>query len=1030
VTDTPADHALFGEHRFFTLPAGADFLGELSRSVIEVSGARKHPEALSDVLIFVPNRRSARALAGRLFEELGGGAFLPPDIRPLGDAGDNDPALLGELAEVDVRPPMPNGARLGALTRLVQQWHDAREEEITLNSAVSVAQQLAKLLDQAALAGDVEFSKLETLLSESDLAQHWQVSVDFLTIVTQMWPNLLEENGFSATAEQDRLAAEAMCARWRRDPPQSPVFVVGSTGSLPSTRMLMAGAAALPRGAVLFPGLDTENDAATWQAILGTPSHPQHAFAETLNLLNVPFETVTLWPGFEPDEARKPRRQLIQESLAPADATADWVNRLEGRAAPLSRRDMVEQGLDGLSLIEAETEAEEADAIALLMRESLEREGETAALITPDAGLARRVAALMARWGVDVPPSAGTPLLRTPSGSFLLRVLDFVLDSGDPVALASLLKHEKCMVQDAEELRVSLSLLERGLLRGLRRWTDLKSLMDWAEACPEQPKDEPWRFAIRRDDFDEVIGLVSAIEARAQTYLTRFEEMFSGPFSLRSFVETLAELADVLSKHQDEDGPSMLWSGEDGAGLARFLEDLAVTGDWLETVGKNDVRPLIETQARNVNIPPDKPGHPRLHIWGPLEARLQTCDLVILGSLNEGVWPEPPGIDGFLPRHIRSEIGLPDTEARIGLSAHDFAQLASSRRVVMTRAKRVENKPSVASRWLWRLRILASGALESLEETDRRLARDTAHILDWARQQHLTEMRTPVPHPEPRPPLEARPKTINVTDVQQLIRDPYAYYARHVLRLEPLDPLNTPLGPREIGTAMHKALENKDTREDKNLSVPDLINAFEDQLNKVGGDMLFFAEREGIWTTAAHTYLDWLRARDNSVEKRYFEKYYTHEFELASGRVTLRGRADLVETKPGDQLAITDFKTGKPPTFNQVKSGLEPQLPLLAVIAEKGRSKDGPSGRPEELFYFGLGTKVGAEQLEGKDMPVARLMDEAEAGFRQLMESYFSPTQPYLSGPRVQFAAKYKDYDRLARKKEWADAGAEQGGEA
>lgn len=1024
------DHALFGEHRFFTLPAGADFLGELSRSVIEVSGARERPEALSDVLIFVPNRRSARALAGRLFDEMGGRAFLPPDIRPLGDAGDNDPALLGELAELDVRPPMPTGARLGALTRLVQQWHGARREEITLTSAVSVARELARLLDQAALAGEVEFSKLETLLSESDLAQHWQVSLDFLSIVTEMWPKLLDENGFSGTAEQDRLAAEAMCARWRRAPADSPVFVVGSTGSLPSTRMLMAGAAALPRGAVLFPGLDTENDAETWQAILGTPSHPQHAFAETLNFLDVPFDAVKLWPGFTPDETRKPRRQLIQESLAPADATADWVNRLEGRAAPLSRRALVEQGLDGLSLIEAETEAEEADAIALLMRETLEHDGQTAALITPDAGLARRVSALMTRWGVDVPPSAGTPLLRTPSGSFILRVLDFVLDSGDPVALASLLKHKKCLVQDADDLRVSLSLLERSLLRGLRRWSDLTDLAGWAEVCAEQPKDEPWRFAITREDFDHVIGIVSDLEDRAQTYLSRFADMFAAPFGLRDFVETLAELADALSKHKDEEGPSMLWSGEDGAGLARFLEDLAVTGDWLETVDKNDVRPLIETQARNVNNPPDRPGHPRLHIWGPLEARLQTCDLVILGSLNEGVWPEPPSVDGFLPRHIRSEIGLPDTEARIGLSAHDFAQLASSRRVVMTRAKRVENKPSVASRWLWRLRILASGALESLEDTDARLTRDTAHILDWAREQHMTEVRTAVPHPEPRPPVEARPKTINVTNVQQLIRDPYAFYARHVLQLEPLDPLNTPLGPREIGTAMHKALEDKDTREDKSLSVPDLISAFEEELNKVGGDTLFFAEREGIWITAASTYLDWLRARDAGVEKRYFEKYYTHEFELASGRVTLRGRADLVEAKSGDQLAITDFKTGKPPTFNQVKSGLEPQLPLLAVIAEKGRSKDGPSGRPDELFYFGLGTSNGAVPIEGKDMPVARLMDEAEAGFCQLMESYFSPAQPYLSGPRVQFAAKYAEYDRLARKKEWADAGQETGGDA
>lgn len=1032
------DTALFGDRRFFTLPPGSDFLGILAETLIEITDARRRPEALSDALIFVPNRRSARVLAGRLFDAMGGNAFLPPDIRPLGDAGDNDPALLGELADIDVRPSMPSGVRLGFLTRLVMSWHETRGIQLTLASASSVARDLARLLDQAALVGDVDWSKLEDIGLETDLAAHWQVSVDFLSIVSDLWPKILEENGFSDTSEKDRLAADAMRARWRRTPPQTPVIVAGSTGTSPSSRKLMEGAVQLPRGAVLFPGLDTEVDEQTWRAILESPSHPQHAFADTLEALKVELADVGLLPGFAEDGAMLPRRKLIQESLAPADATADWVNRLEGRAAPLSRRDMTEAGLEGLALIEAETEAEEADAIALMMRETLETEGKTAALVTPDAGLARRVSSHLKRWGLHVMPSQGIPLLRTRAGSFLVRLLDFVLDPGEPVALAAFLKHPLTIILETGQQDEAISFLERGVLRGLRRWDGLDDLYEWTGKAQDEAEETPWRARITVDDHNEVEALVYGIKKRAAPHLQTLHDMLASEdgFHLRRFVETLAELGDVLTKAEEVEGPSLLWSGEDGAALARFLEDVAAMADQLPAVARHDLKPLISTLGRDVRVPDALPSHPRLFIWGPLEARLQTCDLMILGSLNEGSWPEPPAVDGFLPRHIRAKIGMPDTEARIGLSAHDFAQLACSRDVVMTRAKRVDNKPSVASRWLWRLRILASGALESLDETDARLTRSRAHILDWARAQHEIDEKIELVHPRPAPPARARPRNIRVTDVTTLIRDPYAYYARHILQLQPLDPLNTALGPREIGIAMHKALEDKDPLKQPYMTVEDLVDAFSQSLEEVGGDALFFAEREGIWLTAAHEYHTWLWARDQHVTARDFEISYVQDFEIPSGTITLRGRADLVERLDDESLAITDLKTGRPPSNKQVTSGLEPQLPLLAILASNGKASgrdDQPAmnGDVTELFYFGLGTKAGAQNLsDGRNgAPVPELIGEAESGFLSLMEQYADPSQPYLSGPRVKFLSRFGDYDRLARRGEWGDAGAEPGGD-
>ena len=1028
MTDSSLKEALFGSpDRLFTLPPGADFLGELARTLIEVTDARHYPEALGDALVFVPNRRSARALAARLFTELGRPAFLPPDIRPLGDAGDNDPALLGELASIDVRPPMPSGARLGVLAKLVLQWHEARGDQITLASAMAVARDLARLLDQAALSGEVDWASLPDQVQNVDLAQHWQVSVEFLEIITKLWPEFLDENGYADSHEQDRLAAAAMVARWERQPPGSPVIIAGSTGTAPATQMLMKAAIALPQGAVLFPGLDHLTDAKTWAAISTAPSHPQYSFSQTLGALSASLQSIRLWPGYTPGDGLDARRQLLEEALAPADTTADWVSRLKARSHPRSPEAFTAEGLTGLSLIETENEAEEADAVALLMRETLETDGQTAALITPDAGLARRVSALLERWNIHASPSAGRPLPQTSAGQFLLHTLDWALDPSDPAALATLLKTERLVLSDDDAGRSAITLLERGVLRGLRRWQNLEELGDYTLSLAEQADKKPTRFVISGEQYNSALALVEALHDRFSPLLDQIAELTEETFNLRPFTELLAELADSLTKHQDETGPSMLWSGSDGAATARFLEDLAFMGDWMPDLTRDDVTPLFEQLSRDLRVPDDLPSLPRLFIWGPLEARLQSCDRIILSGLNEGTWPEQPGTDGFLPRHIRSAIGLPDTEARIGLSAHDFAQLACNRNVTLTRSLRVNDKPAVASRWLWRLRILCSGALGSLETTDDLLKSGTEHVLDWVRHQHDAKAERNVFPPAPKPPADARTEQISVTQVETLIRDPYAFYANTILELKPLDPIGAPLSPLAIGTALHEALEGINTLEKPYVTTETVVDRFTEEMTNVGADTLFIAEREASWANVADTYLGWMLSRDETIQDRKFEQSYELDLTIKGRDVKLIGRADLVEAKGESGLVIVDFKTGKPPSNKQVMSGLSPQLPLLGAMASLSEKDGRLAGPPSEFFYIGFGSGGGVQQVMDSRKPVdaAALSEDALQGLKDLLSAFADETTPYLSGPRIQFLSAYSDYDTLSRKKEWADPGHE-----
>ena len=442
---------------------------------------------------------------------------------------------------------------------------------------------------------------------------------------------------------------------------------------------------------------------------------------------------------------------------------------------------------------------------------------------------------------------------------------------------------------------------------------------------------------------------------------------------------------------------------------------------------KDDLEPLFEQLAGDIRVTSDLPSHPRLFIWGPLEARLQSCDRIILSGLNEGTWPEQPGADGFLPRNIRSKIGLPDTEARIGLSAHDFAQLTCNPKVILTRSMRVNDKPAVASRWLWRLRILASGALGSLEETDALLKAGTAHVLDWVRHQHDAKDNREVFPPAPKPPAHARTEQISVTQVETLIRDPYAFYASTILNLDKLEKIGALLSPISIGTALHEALDGINTLEKPYVTADTVVTRFSEEMTKVGADELFLAEREAGWSNVSETYLGWMLTRDNDIRDRKFEQSYELDLRIKDRDVKLIGRADLVEKKGEEGLVIVDFKTGRPPSNKQVLSGLSPQLPLLGAMASLSDKEGRPTGPPAEFFYIGFGSGGGVQQVMDNRKPVdaAALSEEALQGLKDLLSAFADETTPYLSGPRVQFLSAYGDFDQLSRKQEWADPGHE-----
>ncbi|MBI1339833.1 double-strand break repair protein AddB [bacterium] len=998
--------------RLFTLAPGSRFLDAIARELLRRTNAVADPISLSRAQVFAPNRRAARAFAEALHAAAGRPVLLP-DIRALGDLDEEESGASFGVDSLSLPEALAPALRRGALIRLVSAWRKRRDEAplppATLLAAVD---ELSQLIDQSAMGGEVDWSMLPHLVEDQDLARHWSASASFLNIVGEAWPQQLAELRMLDPALRRLKAAHALAERWTREPPRDPVLVIGSTGAMPATRILMAATLRLSAGAVVLPGLDRELDDDAWKAVARAPSHPQYVLARTLRDLDATPADVADWP----DEPRAPaaiaRAKLINEALAPAVATRGWNARLTRLATPEEAPDFVRRGLAGVRLIEAADQSEQALTAALLLREVLETPGRTAALVTPDGDLARRTSATLRSWGIDVAPSAGTPFNRTLPGGLALILLGWIRDPADPTLLLALLKHplttpETSPETSPEPRRAAITWLEREWLRGPRRHSDLAALSASAEA-----KDQPAAAALLRG-IEQALSTMSSLLSADEV---------EGPTLARE----LAALGEALVLHLGARPPESLWAGPAGRAAGQWFRDLSDITSGMGPLPPDQVLDLAEALAAEVVAAPDAAEHPRLAIWGPLEARLQRRDLMILGGLNEGSWPRLPAADPFLNRKLRQELGLNDPDERVGLAAHDFAELANAPEVVLLRARRVDEQPRVASRWIWRLSTLAAGGLKSRAEADRLLAPPPdKDPLRWARHLRRTPAVTPVSAPAPRPPADARELTYaSPSRVSDLIRDPFTDYAKRILRLAPLERVGGPVDPGRRGTAAHAAIERhaQAMREGRALDLEDL---FIDQLRRQGETISNLVYERPLWRRAATAYLDWTARRANRVRDYELEAKAQIVLETSYGVCRLSATADRIERLDDDTIAIIDFKT-TPKSRSQVESGLEPQLPLEAAIANQTAFGGIGPATTSEIIYFQVSTSKGVDNPkngEPLNVDVMALASEHTLALVDLLNQFADEATPYRSKPRAQYAADWGDYDRLARRQEWTADG-------
>ncbi len=1018
--------------RLYTIPPSAPFLSTLARAVLSGNlplpgGAQPDPLDLPHTTIYLPTRRAARALREAFLAEAGRDALLLPRIRALGDA-DEDATLILGAGEADGEDGEPGAAAISplarrlALMRLVLAYRhspaaDAPETaldsvrwEVTPGQASALAADLARLMDTVETE-EVDFAALETIVPD-ELAAHWQSTVEFLKIVTEHWPRFLADNGLASPVAR-RTALMAREAERLAEGAPHPVIAAGSTGTVPATARLLEVIASLPNGAVVLPGLDLALDEESWASLPEHPEHPQAGMAELLRKLDTPRADVAYLPGSAPDAAAAARLRLVSEALRPAETTEHWQHLIEPARASDGDADLA-AAFAGISLVVAPTAHDEAEAIALILRASIEQQGKTAALVTPDRVLARRVATRLKRYGLAIDDSAGVPLARTLPGAFLELVLDAVSEKFAPPALMALLKHPLTLLgRRPWEIRRAARALERGAFRDVYVGEGLAGARAAIEAPPLEPSRR--RHTLKPYEREAAFALIADLEAAFAPLTALFAD--DTPHSAAALAEAHAAVAEALAR--DPSGASAhLWSGDAGEALTVTLTELIAEGASLPLAAK-DYPAFYRSLLSGKAVRPRAAAHPRLFIWGPLEARLQQPDLVILGSLNEGVWPRPQEAGPWLSRRLRAELGLSPPERFTGLAAHDFAQSLGAGTVYLTRAEKVDGVPTVPSRWLQRLQALAkaTGLEAALEPAQPFVA--------WARERDHVPAFAPAAPPSPRPPVGARPRRLSVTRIERWIANPYEIFARDILKLEPLKPLGAEPDAALRGSIVHRALHEFAAAHPDALPADiegELIRLAELQFAELGGA----PSVEAFWRPHFARFARWFAAtepaRRASVVSIHTE--LRGSVELPGLDFTLTARADRIDLGEDGTATIYDYKTGGVPKVKHVDELFAPQLPLEAAIAEQGGFAELGKLRVAGLRYIkASGRDEGGEEQEACNSAASALAEKALEDLARLVARYADPDMPYEVKRRKAAAFTraydYDAYEHLARVKEW-----------
>ena len=977
-----SDNATAQRVRVFNVPLGNDLCDVTAQWILQTSG--QDPLTVSSTILLLPNNRAIKAMTEAFVRHAAPGLLLPRMVA-VGDMQLDEVLgpLLDPIASEDIIwPVIGSFDRLMLLARLAQE-HRPQGTFLSSAEALRLARKLAELIDE--LEVDlVDFDALSDIAIEADLAGHWQRAYGQLLTILPAYRAELAARKLMGPAERRNKLLAGLERRLAERSFDMPIIAVGITTSAKAVAKLLRRVALIPNGQVILPGVDLELAKDRWDSFSAAVEpenvptrrrnfevHPQFHLKHLLDLMGIDRSEIDTLPTARVERVA----DTISEIFCLPEHSVGWQELAPSRKA-----------LSHTQWFEADDSALEAKAIAVRIRGELEQAEKRIALITPDRELAVRVAAQLRRWDIYVDDSAGIPLLQTPNGSLALALVDAISGRFSGTSVLAIAKHPLVFAgPDRLDWLDKVRLLDlelRGAANGVGLSAITRRLENARKVKPELV--EWWQ------GFVQILAPLENVDGQ--------------PFSF--IIDALRDVATNLTN-------GAVWRGASGRELGRMWEE--VSGGDLSTLGRIDATGLAATFNEIFScavVRPPYGGHPRVAIYGLLEARLQQADLIICSGLNEGTWPQIAQPDPWLAPAIRRHLKLPTLDRNIGLSAHDLATALGGGKVLLTRARRDRGGPTVASRFLLRIKALTA---DELEQDQQSLA--LAAQLDEPANKVPFESR-----PLPRPSVKQRLVSLSVTDFDQLKSDPYSFYAKRILGLRVLEKVDAEPSFAWRGSLVHDLLEQWFKQDD--CAVDKLVQRVDDLLAQEATDPLLRA----LWQPRIAAGLRWVA---EETKKQMHDHGRVVAVAEQPGKVdimgiTVNGRVDRIDRLTDGSLVIVDYKTGMPPSTKQVNAGFALQLGLIGYMAEQIAIK-GVAGHATEFEYWSLAKnkdKFGhiavptTTRTNDKKPLSTEFVAFAVAQAEEAIAQWILGDAPFTAKLHPEFA-HYGDYDQLMRLQEW-----------
>lgn len=945
----------------YNVPASCSLVDVLATSLLDKY--KNNLLELTDVTVLLPNRRAVRELRNAFIRLHGLNATLLPRIMPLGSV-DEDGFFFSD-EEINLPDVINSTERLLIFVRLITARPDNfRIEHLSFAQACFLARELASMIDMVKNE-QLDFTKLNDLVPE-EYAVHWQNTLQFLKIITEFFPQILTERNLVDIGDYNSLLLREQYKRWQKNPPQNEIIIAGTTATFPAMKELVKTVSELPNGSVYLSGIDKYLDDSSWNMIDET--HPQFELKQLLDFLKISRNKIKdIAQAINPE-----KEKLFSEVMRPANSSDNW--------RKLNNKSFSEEAINGLHSINCHDSREEALTVAAIMRSNLEIPEKTTALITEDRNFARRVSNELKRWNIQADDSAGLPLAQTALGIFL-RLIAKVCDSNfDHLAFLSLYKHPfTCIGFENSQIRNKIRDYEKNILRNRQNRSSAEN------------------------DF---------VKEQKQIF-NHFSELMSLPQA--EFKELLSEhikLAELLATQSNKAGNEILWVGEAGETAASLLSNLLDKADIIGTIPHGQYCDFFEALLAGSMVRSKYGSHPRLRILGPIEARLCNFDAVIISGLNEGIMPANPPSGAWLSRPMKKNFGFPLPEKAIGVSAHDFCEMACGKEVYLTRSDRVQGTPMVKSRWWMRLETVLKACCFNPEQLQ------NTPYLEWSKDFDHTAKQTAIEPPAPKPPLSCRPRELWASDIERLMYDPYTIFASKILKIRKTEDLLPKPDAIDIGNIIHSVLEQfyKTYPEKLPENAKDIMQSMcIEALDKNAID----AEIRTFWLPRMQKIISWIidieQKNRINVKHTYCETKGNVSFQSTGGLFTLGAKADRIDKNVDGTLTIIDYKTGRAHRKKTISDGYAPQLPIEGIIAEQGTFAGIDQATVSQLSYW----RLGKEKIDVKDDSVKKILKSNFDNIKHLIEVFDDENMPYTPTPNPRYILNHNDYRHLSRADEW-----------